>query len=38
LGILYQPALSWGVSEWIQLPEGKTTLDMDDFKGKVIYL
>ena len=36
-GILYQPAPSWGVSEWFQLPAGKATLDVDDFKGKVIY-
>ena len=38
LGILYQPAPSWGVSEWFQLPAGKATLDVADFKGKVIYL
>ena len=38
LGILYQPARSWGVSEWFQLPAGKASLDVDDFKGKVIYL
>lgn len=38
LGILYQRAPSWGVSEWFQLPAGKATLDVDDFKGKVIYL
>jgi thiol-disulfide isomerase/thioredoxin len=38
MGILYQPAPSWGVSEWFQLPAGKATLDVHDFKGKVIYL
>ena len=38
LGILYQPAPSWRVSEWFQLPAGKPSLDVDDFKGKVIYL
>ena len=38
MGILYQPAPSWGVSEWVQLPAGKATLDVADFKGKVIYL
>ena len=38
LGILHQPAPSWGVSEWFQLPAGKASLDVDDFKGKVIYL
>ena len=37
LGILHQPAPSWGVAEWVQLPEGKVTLDVDDFKGKVLY-
>ena len=38
LGILNQPAPPWGVSEWFQLPAGMASLDVDDFKGKVIYL
>ena len=38
LGILYQPEPSWGVSEWFQLPAGKSKLDIDDFRGNVIYL
>ncbi|RMF68656.1 MAG: TlpA family protein disulfide reductase [Calditrichaeota bacterium] len=37
-GILNRKAPSLEVSEWIQLPKGKTTLDISDFKGKVVYL
>ncbi len=37
-GILNQKAPSWGVSDWFQLPEGKKSLDIDDFTGKVVYL
>ena len=37
-GILSQSAPAWGVTEWAQLPEGKTQLDISDFKGKVLYL
>ena len=37
-GIISQPAPPWEVSEWFQLPAGKDTLDVEDFKGKVIYL
>ncbi|MCH7871991.1 MAG: TlpA family protein disulfide reductase [Planctomycetes bacterium] len=37
-GIVNQAAPSWGVTEWINLPEKKTTLDMADFEGKVVYL
>ena len=38
LGILNQPAPDWGVGQWFQLPEGKKSLDVIDFKGKVLYL
>ena len=31
-------APSWVVNQWINLPEGKQTLDVSDFKGKVLYL
>ncbi len=37
-GIIDQQAPAWGVTEWVQLPAGKTSLDITDFKGKVIYL
>ena len=38
LGILNQKAPPLGVSEWFFLPEGKTTFDIADVKGKVVYL
>jgi hypothetical protein len=31
-------APTWNVGEWVQFPEGKTSLDVADFKGKVVYL
>lgn len=37
-GILNQKAPSFGVIQWRHLPKGKTTIDIDDFKGKVLYL
>ncbi|MCH8242855.1 MAG: redoxin family protein [Planctomycetes bacterium] len=37
-GIVGKAAPSWGVTEWINLPEKKTTLDVADFQGKVVYL
>ena len=37
-GIQGQPAPEWGVTQWHQLPEGKTSLGLSDFKGKVVYL
>ena len=37
-GVLDKAAPSWGVTEWINLPEKKTALDIADFKGKVVYL
>jgi len=33
-----ETAPSWGVSEWLNLTEGKKRLDIGDYKGKVIYL
>ncbi len=38
LGILNQKAPALGVSEWFQLAEGKTLLDIGDLKGQVVYL
>ena len=37
-GIEGEPAPSWGVREWINLPEGAETLDVEDYRGKVLYL
>lgn len=37
-GILNQKAPTWDVTDWIQLPEGKSLLDIGDFQGKVLYL
>ncbi|MHC4942569.1 MAG: peroxiredoxin family protein [Planctomycetota bacterium] len=37
-GIAGQKAPSLGVTQWINLPEGKEILDIPDFKGKVLYL
>ncbi len=36
-GILGQKAPSFGVDKWIQT-NGKSSLDIEDFKGKVLYL
>lgn len=38
LGIVGRQAPDWSVSQWKQLPEGTTTLNVDDFRGKVLYL
>ena len=37
-GIAGQQAPQWDVSGWHQLPAGKKTLDITDYKGKVLYL
>ena len=37
-GIAGRPAPGWGVNEWINLPQGKTTLDVADLDGKVVYV
>jgi len=38
LGIAGQEAPAWGVTEWLNLPEGRERLDVGDFENKVIYL
>lgn len=37
-GIDNQPAPAWTVDAWINLPDGATSLDVTDLKGKVVYL
>ncbi len=37
-GVKGQSAKSWEADKWIQLPEGKKSLNPADFKGKVVYL
>ena len=37
-GIVGRAAPAWGVTQWHQLPEGKTSLDLADYKGKIVYL
>lgn len=37
-GIVGQMAPEWTVSSWHQLPAGKQSLDVTDFRGKVTYL
>ena len=37
-GIAGKPAPSLAVNEWINLPEGTAALDIDDLRGKVVYL
>ncbi|MDP6044110.1 MAG: sialate O-acetylesterase, partial [Phycisphaerae bacterium] len=36
--MLNKQAPKWDVGPWHQLPEGKTSLDISDFKGKVLYM
>jgi thiol-disulfide isomerase/thioredoxin len=36
--MLNEQAPKWDVGPWHQLPEGKTSLDISDFKGKVLYM
>lgn len=36
--LLGKPAPQWEVGPWYQLPEGKDSLDISDFKGKVLYM
>jgi hypothetical protein len=38
LGILSRPAPPWSVTDWINLPNPKTSLEVDDYRGKVLYL
>ncbi len=37
-GIAGRPAPNWGVSEWINLPAGVRSLDVDDLKGDVVFM
>ena len=37
-GILNQPAPNWEVDNWVQLPDEVKTIDVGDYKRKVIYL
>jgi thiol-disulfide isomerase/thioredoxin len=37
-GIQGQPAPKWNVDTWLNLPAGKKTLDVGDYRGKVLYL
>ena len=37
-GVLGEKAPSLGVTTWLNLPEGKDSLDVSDYKGKVVYL
>ncbi len=36
--MLGKPSPKWGVTEWMNLPEGKETLGPEDFRGKVLGL
>jgi len=38
LGILGREATTWAVSRWLNLPAGKTSIDIGDYKGKTLYL
>lgn len=37
-GIVGKKAPKWGVESWSNLPKGRRTLDIGDFRGKVVYL
>jgi thiol-disulfide isomerase/thioredoxin len=37
-GIIGQRAPEWGVTEWYNLPDGRESLGLADFRGKVVYL
>ena len=38
LGVLDTAAPKWDVDKWYNLPAGKTSLDIADYRGKVVYL
>ncbi len=38
MGIVGHPAPSWTVDRWFQLPAGVESLDVSDFRGKVLYV
>ncbi len=31
-------APTWGKTEWINLPQAKSSLDIEDYRGRVVYL
>ena len=37
-GILDKKAPKWEATDWVNLPAGKKSVDIEDYKGKVIYL
>ncbi|MFM1547925.1 MAG: peroxiredoxin family protein [Lentisphaeria bacterium] len=37
-GIRGQQAPKWEAGQWINLPEGKKSIDINDYEGKVVYL
>ncbi len=37
-GIASEPAPEWGVTQWFNLPNGRTALDLEDVEAGVIYL
>ena len=37
-GITGRPAPSWGVTEWINLPADRQSLDVDDLQGRVVFM
>ena len=37
-GVVGRQAANWSVSQWYQLPEGKESIDVGDYSGKVLYL
>jgi len=38
LGILDEPAPAWRVDQWFNLPGGRDSIDLADYRGKVVYL
>ncbi len=38
LGILDSKAPAWRVEAWHNLPDGRKSIDLDDYRGKVVYL
>ena len=38
LGIVGKEAPAWSVSKWFNLPKGVESLDVKDYRGKVVYL
>ena len=37
-GIMSQKAPELGVEQWVNLPDGKETIELADYAGKVVYL